>query len=190
MANLYRKTGVFCLEGQWGNFADRRTLRPLLDIISSQTSGRVKTLHREAATEEEFDYYIRRWLQKQNAVYRVLWLGFHGEQGALHVGDNGAYSLDRIGELLEGRCQGRVIYFGSCSTMAVHGTKLNSFLKRTGANAVIGYTKDVDWLESTSFELLLIDALSLFARPATAHKYLLKNHAGFVGRLGLRFITN
>lgn len=136
----------------------------------------------------EFEHYLKKWVQKQNSIYKVLWLGFHGEQGALHVGDSGAYSLDRLAEFLEGKCHGRVIYFGSCSTMAIHGTKLRTFLKKTGAQAVIGYTRDVDWLESTAFELLLIDALSLVARPSTAQRHILKNHGGLARRLGLRFV--
>ena len=188
MPSIYRKTGVFCLEGQWGNLSDRRTLRPLLEVISGQTDGRVKTLHREAATREEFNHYLKIWLQKQNSAYRVLWLGFHGEEGKLAIGSKDSYELSDLSREIAGKARGRIIYFGSCSTLAVHGKRLNTFVAETGVDGVIGYTEDVDWLESAAFELLLIDALSRYARPKAAFEYLKREHRGLAKRLGLRFV--
>jgi len=66
---------------------------------------------------------------------------------------------DELADLLEGRCEGRVMYFGSCATLAVHGQSLNRFLRRTGALAVVGYRDDIDVMESMALEVLLLGTL-------------------------------
>ncbi len=41
----------------------------------------------------------------------------------------------------------------------MHGHQVNSFLKQTGALAVSGFTKSVDWEDSTAFELIYLSAI-------------------------------
>ena len=37
---------------------------------------------------------------------------------------------------------------------------VTAFQEATGAKAVCGYTKDVDWVESAAFDLLLLESLT------------------------------
>ncbi len=60
---------------------------------------------------------------------------------------------------MENKCSGKVIYFGSCSTLKLHKTKIKSFLKKTDAIATIGYKTDVDWIKSTACDMFVFDAL-------------------------------
>ena len=79
----------------------------------------------------------------------------------------GSFGLRELAVLLEGACQGRVIHFGSCATLELHGNTLNRFMRDTGALALFSYRSDVDRLSSCAFDLLLLDALQKV--PFTLH---------------------
>jgi hypothetical protein len=155
--------GIFCLETDWWGLDDGTTVEPVLQLLATCAGYRAPYIHRNVGTREAFDHYIRKWTNKQFARYPILYLGFHGEQGLLNVGSRrgsaGQLHLDELAGLLEGRCKGRVIHFGSCETFAVHGRSINAFLRRTEALAVMGYRGSNDWVESAAFEVLLLGEL-------------------------------
>lgn len=158
MANPQTK-GVFCLEGDWDpDLRQGATVGPVLELLDRSSSPAVPYIRRDVGTFEELEYYLRKWLQRRYAPYPILYLGFHGAPGILHVGDRrrGSVTLRWLEERLAGACKGRIIHFGSCATMAVHGNRIRSFLQRTQALAVCGYREDVDWMLSTAFELILL----------------------------------
>jgi hypothetical protein len=155
--------GVFCLEGSWFGSADRSSVEPVLALLERLDGVHVPYVRRDAITREEFFRYIDIWRQSGLRRYPVLYLGFHGERGQLVVGDGrhrkSKVSLDALEEALEDKAYGRLIHFGSCSTLALHGRRLNRFLARTGALAVMGYRGEIQWVESMAFELLLLGML-------------------------------
>lgn len=158
MANSGVK-GVFCLEGDWDPDLRRyATVGPVLELLDRSSTPAVPHIRRDVGTVEELEYYLRKWSQRRYDPYPILYLGFHGGPGILHVGDRrkGPLTLDWLEERLEGACRRRVIHFGSCGTLAVHGNRLRRFLLRTGALAVCGYREDVDWMLSAAFELILL----------------------------------
>src|ERR1700674_531924 len=84
---------------------------------------------------------------------------------------NDLRSVIRRGKLGKRR---RIVYFGSCGTLALHGNAVQKFLRDTGLFAVFGYSKtNVDWMESAVFETVLLynvlhitqEYLFLFTRP-------------------------
>jgi hypothetical protein len=156
----YTTNGIFCLEGDWNHdLRDKTSVQPVLDILSKSVKPRVRTIRRDIGTLTEFEYYVTKWAQKKYRDYPVLYLAFHGRSEELYLGDdNILITLDDLEELLCGKCHNRVIYFGSCGTLDTHGTRINRFMKRTGALAVCGYKADVDWLVSTAFEIILLGA--------------------------------
>lgn len=154
-----QKKGVFCLETpMWtGRIKDRSSVEPVLRLL--EKGYKVPYLHHDVATTEEFDFYLEKWRLKELDSHPILYLAFHGEPDWLGVGEGDGIYLSGLADRLDGCCTGRVIHFGSCATLWVHGHSLNKFLRRTGALAVCGYTEDVDWLESTAFDLLVLGAL-------------------------------
>ena len=70
-------------------------------------------------------------------------------------------SLFDIAEVLieYGGCKNRVIHFASCSTLDVESQELSEFVDLTEASAVSGYKLDVDWAESTAFELNYLQSI-------------------------------
>lgn len=159
---LDQKKGVFCLEtDQWHGHKDRSSVEPILHLLERLRGYRVPYQHRTVATRGELEYALAQYLNPTYSTHPVLYLAFHGypaidgEQSGISLAD-ADLDMGELGAMLEGRCASRVIYFGSCSTLDTHGRRLNSFLKQTKAIAVCGYREDVDWLESTAFDMLFL----------------------------------
>lgn len=149
--------GIFCIEGIWD--PDLRTpssVQPLLDLLNQ--NALIDYIHVDCATIEEFELYIKKWMQKRYDRYPIMYLATHGSASELQIGGI-SYSIDALGELMEGKCANRFIMFSSCSTLRIDKRVLRRFLDRTEALAVCGYRVDVDWLQSTAFELLLLSQI-------------------------------
>ena len=153
--------GVFCLETpMWTDgIKDRSSVEPMLRLLEKLGDYKIPYLYHDVATIQEFDFYLEKWCQKKLDSHPILYLAFHGEPDRLHVGGKEPISLNDLAKRLDSRCTGRVIHFGTCATLWVDDLSLNGFLRRTGALAVCGYTEDVDWLESTAFDLLVLGDL-------------------------------
>lgn len=158
----FKHKGLFCLEGGWEkDLRGRTTVAPVLELLETSHYPSIRSIHRDVATLGELEHYLQRWTLKRYDDYPILYLGFHGDPGILYMraGQRDPVELDWIGERLAGACKGRIIHFGSCGTLALHGNKLNHFLEKTGALAISGYRTDVDWILSAAYELVLLSAL-------------------------------
>ena len=161
--------GIFCLEGDWWSVKDKTSVEPLLRLLETAACWKVPYVHHDTATHEEFYHYLKKWSGRTFASHPILYLNFHGERGGIVVGEgrSSTISLNELAEHLAGTCKGRVIHFGSCCTLDVHGRELNRFLDRTGVCAVLGFRNEVEWMKSAAFELLLMVLLQdvSFKRP-------------------------
>lgn len=195
--------GIFCIENDWWNTPRRQSsVEPILKVLSDH--DKVRYVRRDVSTDGELEFHLRQWASSAYRAYPFLYLALHGSKGKLQVRkktkpSNVRYhfsdvDLPWLEQVLENKCQGRVIMFASCETLSVHGRRLGSFIKRTGAKAVLGYEVDVDWLEATTFELALMANLP---RSKDIHLRALKNrltrvnshHRGLAKRLRFRFKT-
>lgn len=149
--------GIFCIEGLWDpDLREGSTVRPLLEMLRLHEG--VEYIHREYATREEFEFYLKKWTQKTYDAYPILYLTSHGKEGGIELGGD-FYSLDDLAEQLDSKCTNRAIMFSSCTTLKLPKDKLAFLLKKTGALLVCGYRVDVDWMRSTAFELLLFSRM-------------------------------
>ncbi|WP_323756507.1 DUF6642 family protein [Roseivirga sp.] len=157
MRNNNQKKNIFCLEGSWdANFKSKSTIEPVLDLLDKCQI--TKYIHKDCATKSEMEFYLKKWTNKQYDDYPILYLAFHGEQNTLHLQDS-KITLEEIAEILANRCKGRILIFGSCSTLNIDKRYIKKLLKTTAALAVCGYGTDVDWVKSTANDLLIIEAL-------------------------------
>ena len=143
--------GIFCLEAcAWfGGLKDRTSIEPVLRAL--ETYYKAPVLHHDVGTRAEFEFYLKKWKQPQFANYPILYLGFHGTPRSIEVGEgeDKAIELTDLAERLETSCNGRIVHFGACRTLAAPDEALDAFLDRTGAVAVCGFRATVDWIEST-----------------------------------------
>ncbi len=179
--------GIFCLEGDWGDsLVERLSVRPGLDMLTTMRGDRL--IHRNAATADEFEYYLRKWVTRRYDAFPLAYFSYHGERGKLHLGRD-SLSLAEIAAMIPGRLADRVVYFGSCGTMAASEEELRDFVETTGAHAVAGYTKSVDWAESAAFDFTLLPELLDSVDIRKLHARLCKRHPHFADGLGLRLAT-
>lgn len=180
------RPGIFCIEGPWqASLTDKSSVRPLLEVLAGQEV--IRFIHRDAATVEEFEHYLRAWTQKQYSSYDLGYLAFHGQPGELLIGRK-RYSLERLGNLLAGHLVGRALHFGSCATVDVDIEVARRLLAVTKARAVCGYTEDVDWIEGAAFDLNLFQAVVGRGRIDAGFRSLQRDHPGACQRLGFRAV--
>lgn len=182
-----RGFGIFCLEGEWtSDMRHEQSVKPILTLLSQL--GVAESIHRDVATRVELEHYLSKFQQKRYDDYKVLYLAMHGYPGAVHLGRD-ELTLDELEDLLRGKCKGKVIYFGSCLTLKTEPKRIQEFARATGARAVVGYRKPVDWLESAAFEVLLLDRLTTGWRSDALFNHLARDHGVFAKSLGLVVAT-
>ncbi|MFC5271940.1 DUF6642 family protein [Adhaeribacter terreus] len=153
------KKGIFCLEGLWEqNLRRKSSVHPILELL--ERNGVCSNIYKDSATHEEFEYYLDRWkLKSIGEKYPILYFAFHGSKGCINITDSCDYTLEMLGDFLEGTCERKIIFFASCETLNIDARRIHSFLNKTKALAVIGYKSEVDWMLATAFELLVLNAL-------------------------------
>lgn len=177
--------GIFCVEGQWHrDLNERGSVLPTLELL--ERLGKIRFIHKDAATRDELIYFVDRWLLRQYADYRVGFFAMHGEPTRLCLTDRHSVDLDDIAAQMAGRCEGKRLYFGSCSVLRASDARLQEFLAQTGAGLICGFTRDVDWVESAAFETVLLDVLvngrrmnAAEMRMGSAHWAPLASYLGF-----------
>lgn len=183
--------GIFCLEGHWWGVKDQTTVEPVLTLLNSQAGYKVPYRRYDVATREELDFYLRKWRSTSFSRFPILYLGFHGSPGELHLEEGRVLSLEDLAERLEGGCKGRVVHFGACGTVDVHGHRLRRFLTRTCARALCGFRAQVHWLESAAFDMLVLGGLqdASFRQTSSMRKFdqeLKRSAPGLYKQLGFR----
>lgn len=178
---------ILCLEGEWSsNLEERLTVEPILTLLDRMDIAR--SIHRDVATRQEFDHYVDVWRQKRYAKYKVLYLAMHGDHGRIMLGRD-TLSLDELEVQMLGACSGKVVYFGSCLTLSLEPKRLQQFAEATGARAVVGYRRRVDWIDSAAFEVLLLTRLSSGLRSDALFNRLTNEHPALTKSLGLVVAT-
>lgn len=184
-----QKKGIFCLEGNWSSdLRDRSTVEPILELL--QRHVRVPYIHLRVATFEEMVHYLGKWPRSQYKKYPILYVALHGDVDEVQTSSGTCHTLDELADYVEDCCDGRVIHFGTCSTLGTKTAKLDRFLERTGALAVSGYRKEVDWVLSTAFDLLVLEKMQYRAFSnkgmELVRRDILAEAAGLDKKLGYR----
>jgi hypothetical protein len=147
--------GIFCIEGFWyGDHRDKTSVLPVLELI--HRINEMPFIYHRCGTVEEFIFSINRWKTKSfHNKYPILYLAFHGDKGLIKIG-NRDVTLDEFAQILGTKCEGVVIYFGSCETLKFDKRKLQNFLENTRALAILGFKQKVNWLRSASFDIQML----------------------------------
>jgi hypothetical protein len=182
---------IFCIEGDWDDNLNRTaTVRPVLELL--KVNAGVNYIYRDCSTLEEMQFLIEKWRQKSYAAYKILYLAFHGCERMLLIDHRHHLTLEQLGEQLAGRCQGRLIYFGACSVLAVGRRSVRRFLHASGAKAVCGYATDVEWMKSAALDLIAMSELQKFSMThqglAAAEASIKKSTRVLWGELGFRMV--
>lgn len=97
--------------------------------------------------------------------------------------------LAEVAEWAQDKCGGKRLYFGSCSVLRATDAALHEFLSETDAAPICGYTRDVDWVESSAFETVVLDMLANGRRHNAAEMRMGSTHwAPLAKCLGFRIV--
>ena len=98
-------------------------------------------------------------------------------------------SLDELAGRLPkaGILESKLLHLSACSVLHDEDA-CKALLDTSGAQAITGFTKDVDWLESLAFELLMFNAFAGYQRLGNFVRSMNKNYGEFSERLGFTVI--
>ena len=148
---------IFCIEGTWNNRSNGRpSIRPILELL--HTFYGVKYIYRKCLSKDDFLNTLHTFTYKYYDNYPILYIAYHGLTNRICVG-NDTIALNEIADVLEGKITGKIIHFGSCSTLNTSARNITSFMKRTGCSHLSGYKKDVEYNDSNAFEVLYLHYL-------------------------------
>ncbi len=177
----YRKRNIACVESMWnGHIENKLNVLPTLELISKTMES--KFSHLTCNTREELQYNLN-LLCKRN--YGVLYFAFHGSPGRIHL-HRDRVKLPELAGMMNHRFTNWIIHFGTCSTLR-KPTAVRDFVEQTQVAMVTGFTRDVDWIESSSFELLLFKAFHTFKSPRVVIRHLQQKYPDLVESTGFKF---
>lgn len=151
---------ILCLEANWnGRNISPQSVHHTLETMSDIHND--TCIHIWCNTKDELKYALR----DANYGFRqgFLYMAFHGSPGRIQLGNKTHVTMTGLADLMENRFQGWNVHFGSCRTMDT--LQAEPFKKMIGARILTGYTKSVDWIQSTAMDMLLLDQMYRHKTP-------------------------
>lgn len=189
---------LLCLETYWSpNPADRRTMRGLLEVLEANENDFVAH-HRHVDSRRDIQRYLDEVWNSARRRYDILVIATHGDRGVILDEDDREIPLRWLGRQLKDICSDAVVYFAGCSTLDAHDSTLERFLDMTGADAVVGYRRPVNWVEAAQMDFVSLGALvrgmDRHGKWRTPPKEILskvkQEHEGFAKRLQWDFVPH
>lgn len=185
IAKAYQKE-VFCLEGDWSKDLKKQN-SIMAALLFLKQNRNIDFIHRNCGTIENLSYYLLQWQLKRYSNYSILYLAFHGKPGQILINKTPIH-LDELAEMLGSNCHNRIIHFGSCQTLNTDKRHIKRFLKKTNALCVCGFGKILPFVESSVFDILLIDMFQEFLDVSRVEANLKQNYSALMNRLEFKLI--
>lgn len=176
-----RQRNIACLETIWEHSTENRlNVVPTLELIT-KTMGS-KFSHLTCNTRDELQYNLN-LLCKRN--YGVLYLAFHGSPGRIHL-HREKIRLSELASMMNHRFAGWIVHFGTCSTLR-SPREVENFAESTRVALATGFTRDVEFIESSALELLLFKSFHNFQSPRVMIRHLLTKYPDLVEATGFKY---
>jgi hypothetical protein len=158
---------IFCLEGEWNstNLKEKTSVKPFFNFME-ETFG-IHHVFRKVNSRESFFKYLdllARYSGSKYKSYGILYLAFHGEKNCIYLDDGDLISMDEILEKGGSALKNRIIHFGSCNTLRISDSLLSEFYQTSQAKAVSGFSKTIDFLDSSLFDIAYLTKLTEYKR--------------------------
>jgi hypothetical protein len=177
---------IFCLEGEWDNsLKSKSSILPTLEFLED-TAG-VNFLFRKVALPDDLYFYLDKAIQKSYKKFSIIHLAFHGTSQNIWMADSKTtVSLKELADEYKDKLVGKVVHFGSCSTLRTKDENLLYFLETTKAEMVSGFTKDVEFIDSSIFEIAYFFRLQEYRYASYVEERMKRDYPGLFERLGFR----
>ena len=184
------RNGIICLESEWEHTKkdNKRDVssEPLMRFL--EKSFGMPYIYRIIATREELKYYLTQF-NKANykRKYGFIYLNFHGWTHSLQLeGDKNLLTMDELQEIGGNVFQDRFVHFSSCRTFLGSQSVIDDFKEKSGAKMVSGYTKSVDTVLSSIFDIALIKEFQTCQQIPAIIQHLNNRYSGLQEELGFR----
>lgn len=148
---------IYCLEGNWNKHPkSSQSIKPILDLL--YISSKVKYIYRKCPTKDDFIKGLQIFTQKRYSNYTVLYIAYHGHRNRIYFG-NEYITLKEISNILKNKLNGKIVHFGSCSTLNIPNKSITNFITSTGCYVISGYKKNVEYIDSSAFDLIYFKIL-------------------------------
>lgn len=183
-----RAKHIFCIEGDWINDHRKKdSVKMALDFF--EINSGIKYICKNCTTREQMILTVKDACLKRYSKYEILYFAYHGQSRKILLNKGKTVSLDDIAEALDGKANRKIIHFGSCSTLKeIKKPELNRFLKKTGAIAISGYTKDISFVSSTFLDLVYFEICNEFKDIRAIEKKVKKEYSQLIAKLGFKII--
>lgn len=176
---------IFCLEALWDhNVEQKMSVYPTLELLSKVRG--IKFIHLTSNTRSELEYNLD--LLHRKTSFQILYLAFHGAPNQIVLG-NTSLSLTDLASLLGRRFKDLTLHFGSCGTINLQDGALREFLEVSGVRLLSGYTRTVEWIESSAMDLLYFSALQEYKNVRYLNRYLHNSYPDLIGATGFKTFT-
>ena len=173
---------IACLESFWSyDVENRLSVTPVLELLGKRNGTRWIILNSNTMDELKFNLEIYKRIKGGN----ILYLAFHGYPGGIRMPDL-KIDIETLASLMGRKFRNWIIYFDSCSTLKVEKGRISDFLTDTGASMLIGFERNVDWLEGAAIDLLVLDWLQHYRNMGRFWKRFKRVYKDLVGNTGMK----
>ena len=144
---------IYCIEGHADFQPD--DVWEVNTLVQSQLQavhdcGGLPFTRRNCATLGEMHFWLRRdWLKGDNPreAGSVLYFSTHGAPGEISLSAGQSQEISTLSDDVgKGFASGCVVHFGGCAMVKGRKRVVREFMRRSGASAVSGFTKTVNYL--------------------------------------------
>jgi hypothetical protein len=174
---------IACIESLWDNDLDHAlNVAPILELVTKLYKVKASRLTCNTIPELSFNLGMLR----RKRSYRILYLAFHGNPGAISLANNTSISLEQLAEMMGTGFSGWLVHFCTCQTIHVKEQRLGAFMRATDIGIIAGYTTNVNWLESSALDLLLLGQAQNYRDMSSLRNMLESRYHDLMAATGLR----
>lgn len=177
---------IFAIEGEWENKLDENlTIKSSLTLLN-EVCG-IEYIFRKTNTIKSLFAYLKTSQKASYKKYGVIVIATHGSRYEIEVSNDEFIDIEKLADKCEGFFKGKIVHFSSCAVMQ-NEDSISYFKEKTGAKAVCGYSKQIDFLESSVFDIVLLNKFYFFKRIGDVDNHLYKNYKYLYNKLGFKMI--
>jgi len=174
---------IVCLESLWDDDLENRlSMLPVMELTARTTNAKFVCL--TCNTKAELKHNLSLFGKMKS--YGILVLAFHGDTGKIELPGNIPVSIESLSDMMKRRFAGWVLHFSTCDTVHVDEARMTRFVEETGVAVVTGYTREVEWIESSIMDLLLLRWMQYYRNVGALMRHLNKSYPDLIKLTGLK----
>lgn len=181
------KSKIFCLEGEWD-----KSLKPKYSVESYlkylDEAFSVRYIYRKVNSSVSLQKYLNTIGTKKYQDYKVVYFAFHGDPRGIELDHSEFLDFDQLAKIAGDSFQDRIIHFGSCRTLLGSESKILEFKKMTGARIISGYTRSVDFFDSSLLDMAFLKNVVEYDRPGHIENWIKEKYPRLSEDLGFKVI--